>query len=214
MAVKLRNSNGCPHRESFSLEVLNMTPLIDVVFQLLLFFLVATRFAAEDRELDVMLPAASEAKPLMAQPRSCSSTSIIKASTSFKARSSAATRWCASCGNGRRQSGQPVRDHPRRQTGATGPRSLRDERLQPGRHFRLHAHHGGRGELAPNGFRENRVRYEILPSGSWMPPAARVTSGHSYTRLTSTDPLTRPPGTAKPSGAGRAGNCCVLEPRT
>ncbi|MCU0983063.1 MAG: biopolymer transporter ExbD [Pirellulaceae bacterium] len=46
-----------------------MTPLIDVVFQLLLFFLVATRFAAEDRELDVMLPAASEARPLIAQPR-------------------------------------------------------------------------------------------------------------------------------------------------
>ncbi len=61
MAVRIRKSS--------SLEVLNMTPLIDVVFQLLLFFLVATRFAAEDRELDVMLPAASEAKPLIAQPR-------------------------------------------------------------------------------------------------------------------------------------------------
>jgi len=42
-------------KKSSSLEALNMTPLIDVVFQLLLFFLVATRFAAEDRELDVML---------------------------------------------------------------------------------------------------------------------------------------------------------------
>lgn len=56
-------------KQGTSLGVLNMTPLIDVVFQLLLFFLVATRFAAEDRELDVMLPAASEAKPLIAQPR-------------------------------------------------------------------------------------------------------------------------------------------------
>ena len=61
MAVRIKKST--------SLEVLNMTPIIDVVFQLLLFFLVATRFAAEDRELDVMLPAASEAKPLIAQPR-------------------------------------------------------------------------------------------------------------------------------------------------
>ena len=60
---------GVRIKKSTSLEVLNMTPIIDVVFQLLLFFLVATRFAAEDRELDVMLPAASEAKPLIAQPR-------------------------------------------------------------------------------------------------------------------------------------------------
>lgn len=56
-------------KKGHALSVLNLTPLIDVVFQLLLFFLVATRFAAEDRELDVMLPAASEARPLMAQPR-------------------------------------------------------------------------------------------------------------------------------------------------
>lgn len=56
-------------KKGSALNVLNITPLIDVVFQLLLFFLVATRFAAEDRELDVMLPAASEARPLMAQPR-------------------------------------------------------------------------------------------------------------------------------------------------
>jgi biopolymer transport protein ExbD len=61
MAVRIKKGS--------SLDVLNMTPLIDVVFQLLLFFLVATRFAAEDRELDVMLPAASEARPLIAQPR-------------------------------------------------------------------------------------------------------------------------------------------------
>jgi len=61
MAVKIKKSS--------SLDVLNLTPLIDVVFQLLLFFLVVTRFASEDRELDVMLPAASEAKPLIAQPR-------------------------------------------------------------------------------------------------------------------------------------------------
>jgi len=61
MAVKIKKGS--------SLSVLNLTPLIDVVFQLLLFFLVVTRFASEDRELDVMLPVASEARPLIAQPR-------------------------------------------------------------------------------------------------------------------------------------------------
>ena len=40
---------------------LSLTPLIDVVFLLLIFFLVATRFAEEERELDVLLPQASEA---------------------------------------------------------------------------------------------------------------------------------------------------------
>ncbi len=38
-----------------ALESLNLTPLIDVVFLLLIFFLVATRFAQEDRELPVQL---------------------------------------------------------------------------------------------------------------------------------------------------------------
>ena len=40
-----------------------MTPLIDVVFLLLIFFLVATRFEQEERDMDVDLPTASEAQP-------------------------------------------------------------------------------------------------------------------------------------------------------
>lgn len=52
-----------------SLFSLSLTPLIDVVFLLLIFFLVATKFAEEERELDVMLPEASEARPLTEKPR-------------------------------------------------------------------------------------------------------------------------------------------------
>jgi biopolymer transport protein ExbD len=52
-----------------ALGALSITPLIDIVFLLLIFFLVATRFAEEDRELDVLLPSASEAKPLTVRPR-------------------------------------------------------------------------------------------------------------------------------------------------
>lgn len=48
---------------------LSITPLIDVVFLLLIFFLVATRFAEEEREIDIELPTASEAMPLTAEPR-------------------------------------------------------------------------------------------------------------------------------------------------
>jgi biopolymer transport protein ExbD len=48
---------------------LSLTPLIDIVFLLLIFFLVATRFAEEERELDVMLPEASEAQPLVGKPQ-------------------------------------------------------------------------------------------------------------------------------------------------
>ncbi len=61
MAVKIHRST--------TLEAMSMTPLIDVVFLLLIFFLVATRFAEEDRELDVVLPTASEAQPLTAEPK-------------------------------------------------------------------------------------------------------------------------------------------------
>jgi biopolymer transport protein ExbD len=39
------------------------------VFLLLVFFLVATKFAEQDRELDVQLPSASEAQPLVAKPK-------------------------------------------------------------------------------------------------------------------------------------------------
>jgi len=55
--------------KSTALTSLSLTPLIDVVFLLLIFFLVATKFAEEERELDVLLPDASEAQPLISQPR-------------------------------------------------------------------------------------------------------------------------------------------------
>ncbi len=61
MAVKIRKGNA--------LSALSLTPLIDVVFLLLVFFLVTTRFAQEDYELDVVLPSASEAQPLIAEPK-------------------------------------------------------------------------------------------------------------------------------------------------
>ena len=47
----------------------NMTPVIDIVFQLLIFFLVATRFDQEERELDTILPQAAAASPLSVPPR-------------------------------------------------------------------------------------------------------------------------------------------------
>jgi biopolymer transport protein ExbD len=51
------------------LAVLNMTPLIDVVFLLLIFFLVASRLSQEDRELDVPLPSAANAMPMTVEPQ-------------------------------------------------------------------------------------------------------------------------------------------------
>ena len=61
MAVKINKGQA--------LGSLSLTPLIDVVFLLLIFFLVATRFAQEDRELEVVLPSASVAQPLIAAPK-------------------------------------------------------------------------------------------------------------------------------------------------
>lgn len=48
---------------------LEMTPMIDVVFLLMIFFLVASRLEEADRSIDVVLPRASEAKPLTSRPR-------------------------------------------------------------------------------------------------------------------------------------------------
>jgi biopolymer transport protein ExbD len=49
-------------------ELMNFTPMIDVVFNLLLFFMVAAKFVKEEREVRVQLPSASEARPLTATP--------------------------------------------------------------------------------------------------------------------------------------------------
>lgn len=43
--------------------VLNLTPMIDVVFQLLVFFMVATQFLDPEREIDIALPEASAGNP-------------------------------------------------------------------------------------------------------------------------------------------------------
>ena len=51
------------------LAVLSMTPMIDVVFLLLIFFLVASRLSQEDRELDIPLPAAANAMPMTVEPQ-------------------------------------------------------------------------------------------------------------------------------------------------
>jgi biopolymer transport protein ExbD len=57
-------------KKSSALNKLNLTPMIDVVFQLLIFFLVATRFEEEaERELDLVLPQASEAMARIAKPK-------------------------------------------------------------------------------------------------------------------------------------------------
>ena len=61
MAVKIKKGSA--------LEMLSITPLIDIVFLLLIFFMVTNKFAEEDRELDVPLPSASEAQPAIAQAK-------------------------------------------------------------------------------------------------------------------------------------------------
>jgi biopolymer transport protein ExbD len=61
MAVRI--NKGSP------MQQLPVVPLVDTVLNLLIFFLVATRFAQAERELDVKLPDASEARPLTAKPQ-------------------------------------------------------------------------------------------------------------------------------------------------
>ena len=46
-----------------------LTPLIDVVFLLLIFFLVATRFDQEEKELSIRIPDVYKARPVSAGPQ-------------------------------------------------------------------------------------------------------------------------------------------------
>ncbi len=48
---------------------IDMTPMIDVVFQLMIFFLVATKLDEAEREFPVALPTATEAKPFTSKPQ-------------------------------------------------------------------------------------------------------------------------------------------------
>ncbi|TWU15082.1 ExbD/TolR family protein [Allorhodopirellula heiligendammensis] len=61
MAIELKKSNIA--------GTLSLTPLIDVVFLLLIFFLVTSEFEDEERRLDIVLPSATSAVPMTSKPR-------------------------------------------------------------------------------------------------------------------------------------------------
>ncbi|MBX3423705.1 MAG: biopolymer transporter ExbD [Pirellulaceae bacterium] len=61
MAIKLKHGRA--------LGALSLTPMIDVVFLLLIFFLVASRLSQEARQLDIALPSAANAMPMTAEPQ-------------------------------------------------------------------------------------------------------------------------------------------------
>jgi len=52
-----------------SASTLSLTPLIDVVFLLLIFFLVTSEFENEEKRLDIVLPSATSAVPMTSKPR-------------------------------------------------------------------------------------------------------------------------------------------------
>jgi len=52
-----------------TLGLLDLTPMLDMVFNLLIFFMVVSQFASEERDLKVQLPDGSQAMPLTAKPR-------------------------------------------------------------------------------------------------------------------------------------------------
>jgi len=47
---------------------LNLTPMIDIVFLLIIFFMVGTQFSERERQFDVQLPTVAEAQPLTGRP--------------------------------------------------------------------------------------------------------------------------------------------------
>ena len=54
--------------ESVEEPALNLTPMIDVVFLLIIFFMVGTQFAQQERGFDIELPTVSDAPPLTGRP--------------------------------------------------------------------------------------------------------------------------------------------------
>jgi biopolymer transport protein ExbD len=52
-----------------AIALLDLTPMIDMVFNLLIFFMVVSHFAQQDQAMPVELPAGSQAMPLTARPK-------------------------------------------------------------------------------------------------------------------------------------------------
>ena len=61
MSVTIKRSSAAAN--------LSLTPLIDVVFLLLIFFLVTSKFDEEERRLPIELPVATSATPMTQKPR-------------------------------------------------------------------------------------------------------------------------------------------------
>jgi biopolymer transport protein ExbD len=60
MAVQLNTGRA--------LGLLDLTPMIDMVFNLLLYFMVVSAFAQAERDMKVLLPDGTEAMPMTAKP--------------------------------------------------------------------------------------------------------------------------------------------------
>lgn len=54
--------------ESLEEPQLNLTPMIDIVFLLIIFFMVGTRFTEIEQQYDIELPKATAVQPLTARP--------------------------------------------------------------------------------------------------------------------------------------------------
>ncbi|MBO49378.1 MAG: biopolymer transporter ExbD [Planctomycetaceae bacterium] len=47
---------------------INLTPMIDIVFLLVIFFMVGARFTEQERQYDIQLPSSAEVQPLTGTP--------------------------------------------------------------------------------------------------------------------------------------------------
>jgi biopolymer transport protein ExbD len=56
------------HSSDDELPVINLTPMLDVVFNLMVFFMVGTTFSEPDHAIEVNVPQVSAAAPLVAPP--------------------------------------------------------------------------------------------------------------------------------------------------
>lgn len=54
---------------SDDLPIVNLTPMLDVVFNLIIFFMVGTKFSQMDREIELNTPRVSQAGPLTEGPQ-------------------------------------------------------------------------------------------------------------------------------------------------
>ena len=113
---------------------LNLTPMIDIVFLIIIFFMVGTKFTDVERSIDFQLPKVGENTPLTPPPPRRLITLYADGTISYQREKVSAAPPDGTADQSDRQLRRPGSNHPRRRRQPDAKPGHSDERLRDGQH--------------------------------------------------------------------------------